>query len=151
MRRRGRGCLTPKAACRSSCMPGACRRSRTATRRIASERRGSPGRPLRWGARPPGPGAGGRPDNLTKPQGSLGRLEDVAAWLAGVQGKELPSVKLRTLFVAAADHGVAAREVSAYPSEVTAQMVENFLAGGAAINVLARQANAEVIVIDAGV
>ena len=92
-----------------------------------------------------------RLDNLTKPQGSLGRLEDVAAWLAGVQGKELPSVKLRTIFVAAADHGVAAREVSAYPSEVTAQMVENFLAGGAAINVLARQANAEVIVIDAGV
>jgi len=92
-----------------------------------------------------------RLDNLTKPQGSLGRLEDIAAWLAGVQGKELPSVKLRTIFVAAADHGVAAREVSAYPSEVTAQMVENFLAGGAAINVLARQANAEVIVIDAGV
>lgn len=92
-----------------------------------------------------------RLDTLTKPRGSLGRLEDLAAWLAGVQAQPLPSVARRAVFVVAADHGVADRGVSAYPSEVTAQMVDNFLAGGAAINVLARLAGAEVIVVDAGV
>jgi nicotinate-nucleotide--dimethylbenzimidazole phosphoribosyltransferase len=88
---------------------------------------------------------------LTKPPGSLGRLEDLGVWLAGVQATPLPAVKHRTIVVAAADHGVAARGVSAYPPEVTAQMVANFLAGGAAINVLARRARAEVVVVDAGV
>jgi nicotinate-nucleotide--dimethylbenzimidazole phosphoribosyltransferase len=92
-----------------------------------------------------------RLDHLTKPPGSLGRLEELAAWLAGVQAQPLPSVERRTVFVVAADHGIAARGVSAYPSEVTAQMVVNFLRGGAAINVLAHAAGAEVVVIDAGV
>ncbi len=96
-------------------------------------------------------GARARLASLTKPVGSLGKLEDLAVWLAGVQGRALPSVDNRTIVVAAADHGVAARGVSAYPSEVTAQMVANFLSGGAAINVLARQANARVLVVDAGV
>lgn len=89
--------------------------------------------------------------SLTKPVGSLGKLEDLAVWLAGVQGRAQPTVERRTIVVAAADHGVAARGVSAYPSEVAAQMVANFLTGGAAINVLARQANASVLVVDAGV
>jgi nicotinate-nucleotide--dimethylbenzimidazole phosphoribosyltransferase len=90
-------------------------------------------------------------DRLTKPAGSLGRIEDIAAWLAGVQAKPLPSLPRRAIFVVAADHGVTAHGVSAYPSEVTGQMVANFLAGGAAINVLARAANAQVYVVDAGV
>jgi nicotinate-nucleotide--dimethylbenzimidazole phosphoribosyltransferase len=92
-----------------------------------------------------------RLDRLTKPANSLGRLEDIAAWLAGVQAKPLPTLTRRTIFVVAADHGVAGRGVSAYPSEVTRQMVANFLAGGAAINVLARSAGAEIFVVDAGV
>lgn len=88
---------------------------------------------------------------LTKPPGSLGRLEDLSVWLAGVRATERPRVTAPVVVVAAADHGVAAAGVSAYPQAVTAQMVRNFLNGGAAINVLARQAGARVVVVDAGV
>lgn len=89
-------------------------------------------------------------DRLTKPPGSLGRLEALAVRLAAVRGGP-PSVERPVVFVFAADHGVAAEGVSAYPSIVTAQMVETFLRGGAAINVLARQAGARVVVADFGV
>lgn len=90
-------------------------------------------------------------DRLTKPAKSLGRLEDLAARIAAMTGSAVPNAGRKVLFVAAADHGVAAEGVSAYPQAVTGQMVENFLRGGAAINVLARQAGAEVMVINAGV
>jgi nicotinate-nucleotide--dimethylbenzimidazole phosphoribosyltransferase len=89
-------------------------------------------------------------DTLTKPPGSLGRLEELAARLAALRGGA-PRVELPFVFVFAGDHGVVAEGVSAYPQTVTAQMVENFLAGGAAINVLARQAGARVVVADFGV
>jgi nicotinate-nucleotide--dimethylbenzimidazole phosphoribosyltransferase len=75
-----------------------------------------------------------RDAQLTKPAGSLGRLEEIAAWLATWQGKATPTVDRPTVAVFAANHGVAARGVSAYPPEVTVQMVANFAAGGAAIN-----------------
>jgi nicotinate-nucleotide--dimethylbenzimidazole phosphoribosyltransferase len=88
---------------------------------------------------------------LTKPEGSLGRLEELAVKLAGIGGQALPAIAARVVVVCAADHGVAARGVSAYPSAVTAQMVYNFLAGGAAINVLARRVRARVLVADLGV
>ena len=88
---------------------------------------------------------------LTKPPGSLGRLEDVACRLAGIQGTALPTVRNRWIVVAAADHGVTGDSVSAYPQEVTAQMVRNFLSGGAAINVLARHCGARLMVVDAGI
>ena len=80
-------------------------------------------------------------DTLTKPPGSLGRLEELAIRLASLRGVP-PRVEQPVVFVFAGDHGVVAEGVSAYPQTVTAQMVENFLAGGAAINVLARQAGA---------
>jgi nicotinate-nucleotide--dimethylbenzimidazole phosphoribosyltransferase len=89
-------------------------------------------------------------DTLTKPPGSLGRLEDLAVRLAVLRGGA-PAVEAPVVFVFAGDHGVVAEGVSAYPQTVTAQMVENFLAGGAAINVLARQAGARVVVADLGV
>jgi nicotinate-nucleotide--dimethylbenzimidazole phosphoribosyltransferase len=89
-------------------------------------------------------------DTLTKPPRSLGRLEELAARLAALRGGA-PRVESPFVFVFAGDHGVVAEGVSAYPQTVTAQMVENFLAGGAAINVLARQAGARVIVADFGV
>jgi nicotinate-nucleotide--dimethylbenzimidazole phosphoribosyltransferase len=92
-----------------------------------------------------------RQDSLTKPQGSLGRLEEMSVWLAGVTADPLPDVRHKVIVTAAADHGVATQGVSAYPQEVTAQMVGNFLTGGAAINVLARQVGARVVVVDAGV
>src|SRR5262245_22830503 len=88
---------------------------------------------------------------LTKPEGSLGRLEELAVKLAGITGEAVPGIAGRVVVVCAADHGVAARGVSAYPSAVTAQMVYNFLKGGAAINVLARRARARVLVADLGV
>ena len=88
---------------------------------------------------------------LTKPPGSLGRLEDIACRLAGIQGTALPTVRNRWIVVAAADHGVTGDSVSAYPQEVTAQMVRNFLSGGAAINVLARHCGARLVVVDAGI
>jgi nicotinate-nucleotide--dimethylbenzimidazole phosphoribosyltransferase len=89
-------------------------------------------------------------DRLTKPPGSLGRLEEIAARLAVLRGGP-PRVERPVIFTFAADHGVAAEGVSAYPQIVTAQMVENFLRGGAAVNVLARQAGARVVVADFGV
>ena len=89
-------------------------------------------------------------DRLTKPPGSLGRLEEIAARLAVLRGGA-PRVERPVIFVFAADHGVVAEGVSAYPQIVTAQMVENFLRGGAAVNVLARQAGARVVVADFGV
>jgi nicotinate-nucleotide--dimethylbenzimidazole phosphoribosyltransferase len=92
-----------------------------------------------------------RLDRLTKPPGSLGRLEDLAIRLAGITGRPDAKVGRRAIVVAAADHGVARRGVSAYPAEVTAQMVANFVAGGAAINVLAAAVGASVTVVDAGV
>ena len=90
-------------------------------------------------------------DSLTKPPGSLGRLESLAIWLAGVTGEARPTVQRRAIVVAAADHGVTRQGVSAYPPEVTAQMVANFLDGGAAINVLASGVGASVTVLDVGV
>ena len=88
---------------------------------------------------------------LTKPTGSLGRLEDVAVQMAGITRNVQPAIKRKAVVIMAADHGVAAEGVSAYPAEVTPQMVLNFLHGGAAINALARQANAEVVVVDIGI
>ncbi|RUT83504.1 MULTISPECIES: nicotinate-nucleotide--dimethylbenzimidazole phosphoribosyltransferase [unclassified Mesorhizobium] len=88
-----------------------------------------------------------RQDTLTKPQGSLGRLETVAAWLARWQGRDMPKLDRVKVFVFAGNHGVTAQGVSAYPSEVTVQMVANFAGGGAAINQLARMAGAELDVI----
>ncbi len=88
---------------------------------------------------------------LTKPPGSLGRLETLANQLAAQQRTVTPRVERKRIYVVAADHGVTAEGVSAYPSAVTAQMVANFLHGGAAINVLARLGQCEVRVVDAGV
>ncbi|PKB72622.1 MAG: nicotinate-nucleotide--dimethylbenzimidazole phosphoribosyltransferase [SAR202 cluster bacterium Io17-Chloro-G7] len=92
-----------------------------------------------------------RQDTLTKPLGSLGRLEELSVTLAGIFGESIPKIRRKTVILAAADHGVVAEGVSAYPQEVTPAMVMNFLAGGAAINVLARHGGAEVVVLDAGV
>ena len=92
-----------------------------------------------------------RQNNLTKPPASLGRLEELSIQLAGITGQAFPSMERKAVIVMAADHGVAIEAVSAYPAEVTAQMVLNFLHGGAAINVLARQAGARVTVVDIGV
>jgi nicotinate-nucleotide--dimethylbenzimidazole phosphoribosyltransferase len=89
-------------------------------------------------------------DAKTKPPGSLGRLEDLAIRLAAIRG-EVPTGELRAaIVVAAADHGVAIDGVSPYPQEVTGQMLANFAAGGAAVSVLARQAGARLVVVDAG-
>lgn len=88
---------------------------------------------------------------LTKPPGSLGRLEALALQLAAITGQPLPSVARKAVIIMAADHGVTAEGVSAYPADVTPQMVLNFVRGGAAINVLARQAGARVVVVDVGV
>ncbi|MGX1349764.1 nicotinate-nucleotide--dimethylbenzimidazole phosphoribosyltransferase [Bradyrhizobium elkanii] len=85
-----------------------------------------------------------RQQNLTKPPGSLGRLEEVAIWLARWQRREMPRLDHVTIAVFAGNHGIAERGVSAYPSEVTAQMVANFAAGGAAINQIAKLAAAEL-------
>src|SRR4051812_10412023 len=90
-------------------------------------------------------------DDKTKPRRSLGRLEDLACTLATIRGDERPAALEKAIVVMAGDHGVAAEGVSAYPQEVTAQMVLNFARGGAAINVLARQAGARVLVVDMGV
>jgi nicotinate-nucleotide--dimethylbenzimidazole phosphoribosyltransferase len=93
-----------------------------------------------------------RHDQLTKPPGSLGRLEDLGAQLAGITGTCPPPVPARpAVGVFAADHGVVASGVTPWPQEVTAQMLANFVAGGAAINVLARQVGATVQVVDVGV
>src|SRR5690349_14695826 len=92
-----------------------------------------------------------RQNMLTKPAGSLGRLEELSIQLAGVSGKSNPTIKDKVIITMAGDHGVVAEGVSAYPQEVTPQMVLNFLAGGAAINVLARHVGARVVVVDMGV
>ncbi len=92
-----------------------------------------------------------RLDFKTKPQGSLGRLEELAVSLAGMGANLEGGLKRRAVLVAAADHGIARQGVSAFPPEVTPQMVLNFLRGGAAISVLARQGGAKVLVLDAGV
>jgi len=88
---------------------------------------------------------------LTKPPGSLGRLEEIGNRIAAIKGTDRPGAMRKRIFVVAADHGVTVEGVSAYPREVTYQMVFNFLRGGAAINVLARHCNIEVKVVDAGV
>ncbi|HTY80057.1 MAG TPA: nicotinate-nucleotide--dimethylbenzimidazole phosphoribosyltransferase [Candidatus Bathyarchaeia archaeon] len=90
-------------------------------------------------------------DSLTKPPGSLGRLEELARRLSEISGRFPPEVRRAVIFTLAADHGVVADGVSAYPQIVTAQMVENLLRGGAAVNVLARHAGADVVVVDMGV
>ena len=92
-----------------------------------------------------------RQATLTKPTGALGVLEQLSIQLAGITHCARPRLRRRAIVMAAASHGVAAEGVSAYPAAVTAQMVANFLAGGAAINVLAQHADAELIVVDAGV
>jgi nicotinate-nucleotide--dimethylbenzimidazole phosphoribosyltransferase len=92
-----------------------------------------------------------RLDRLTKPPGSLGRLEELARRYVAITGQATPHIGRKTVVIFAADHGVVAEGVSAYPQAVTAQMVLNFLRGGAAINVLARQAGAEVRVVDIGI
>ncbi len=90
-------------------------------------------------------------DNLTKPPGSLGVLEEIAQKLAAINGEIKPKLPKKTVVLMAGDHGVVAEGVSAYPQEVTPQMVMNFLSGGAAMNVLARHVDAELIVVDIGV
>ena len=92
-----------------------------------------------------------RLDNKTKPQGSLGRLETLAQRMGLILGSEVPGLREPQLVVFAGDHGLAARGVSAYPSDVTWQMVQNFLAGGAAVSVLARQHGIALTVVDCGV
>jgi nicotinate-nucleotide--dimethylbenzimidazole phosphoribosyltransferase len=93
----------------------------------------------------------GHLDGLTKPPGSLGRLESLVIQLAGITGDPRATYRRRAIVVAAGDHGVVRQGVSAYPADVTSQMVANFLAGGAAINVLAGSVGATVTVVDAGV
>jgi nicotinate-nucleotide--dimethylbenzimidazole phosphoribosyltransferase len=90
-------------------------------------------------------------DLLTKPQGSLGKLESLAMQVAAIRATTTPRMKHKTIFTLAADHGITEEGVSAFPQEVTAQMVENFLSEGAAINVLAKHVGAKVIVVDMGV
>ncbi len=92
-----------------------------------------------------------RQNSLTKPHGSLGRLEELSIQIAGIKGQVKPKLEHKTIITMVADHGVAAETVSLYPQEVTRQMVLNFLKGGAAINVLAGQIGARVIVVDMGV
>ncbi|MDP2790949.1 MAG: nicotinate-nucleotide--dimethylbenzimidazole phosphoribosyltransferase [Rectinemataceae bacterium] len=92
-----------------------------------------------------------RQANLTKPEGSLGDLEELSIRIAGIQGRADPSVDPGAIFVMAADHGVCREGISAYPPAVTAGMVLNFVKGGAAINVLGAHAGARVIVADMGV
>jgi nicotinate-nucleotide--dimethylbenzimidazole phosphoribosyltransferase len=92
-----------------------------------------------------------RLDSLTKPRGSLGRLEELIVRVVVMTGDSMPRVESPVIFTLAGDHGVAAEGVSAYPQAVTAQMIENFVRGGAAVNVLARHVGARVIVADFGV
>lgn len=92
-----------------------------------------------------------RLDNKTKPLGSLGRLEEFACRICAICGSDTPDLAKKVIFTFAADHGITEEGVSLYPREVTAQMVLNFLRGGAGVNVLARHAGAEVRVVDVGV
>ncbi|MEX2460096.1 MAG: nicotinate-nucleotide--dimethylbenzimidazole phosphoribosyltransferase [Paenibacillaceae bacterium] len=90
-------------------------------------------------------------DQLTKPLGSLGKLEVIAKQVAGITGEKIPDLSRKAVIVMAGDHGVCAEGISAFPAEVTPQMVMNFLHGGAAVNVLARHAGADVVCVDIGV
>ena len=92
-----------------------------------------------------------RQDSLTKPRGSLGQLETLSIQVAGIKGNSRPRIVHKVIFTLAGDHGVTKEGVSAYPSEVTPQMVYNFLRGGAGINVLAKQIGGRVVVADLGV
>jgi len=92
-----------------------------------------------------------RQDSLTKPRGSMGQLESLSIQIAGIKGEARPRIHHKVIFTLASDHGVTKERVSAYPSEVTAQMVYNFLRGGAAINVLSRHIGARVVIADLGV
>lgn len=92
-----------------------------------------------------------RQDELTKPQGSLGELEALSIQVAGITGCLAAEIEPAAVIVAAAEHGVCEEGVSAFPAEVTTQMVANFLHGTAAINALARNCNAEVFIVDAGI
>jgi nicotinate-nucleotide--dimethylbenzimidazole phosphoribosyltransferase len=92
-----------------------------------------------------------RQDQLTKPAGSLGVLEEISVRLAGITGHVMNDVSNKTVIVMAGDHGVTDEGVSAFPKEVTPQMVLNFIHGGAAINVLAKHVGAKVVVVDVGV
>lgn len=92
-----------------------------------------------------------RLDNLTKPQGSLGRLEEFAKQLVAISENAMPELDKKVVFTFAGDHGVAEEGVSAFPKEVTPQMVLNFIHGGAGINALAGHAGADVVVVDIGV
>ena len=95
--------------------------------------------------------ASARQGMLIKPQGALGRLEEISIRLAGIQRKAMPSIKNKAIITMAGDHGVVEEKVGNYPQEVTPQMVLNFVRGGAAINVLARQVGARVVVVNMGV
>jgi len=92
-----------------------------------------------------------RQNMLTKPQGSLGRLEELSIQLAGIQGKSVPQVRQKAIIVMAGDHGVVVEKIGNWPQSVTAQMVSNFLRGGAGINVLARHTGVRLVVVDTGV
>jgi nicotinate-nucleotide--dimethylbenzimidazole phosphoribosyltransferase len=92
-----------------------------------------------------------RQETLTKPAGSLGRLEELSIQIAGAQLRACPVIEKKAVIIMAGDHGVVAEKVGNWPQEVTAQMVQNFLRGGAGINVLARQAGARVVIVDMGV
>ena len=92
-----------------------------------------------------------RLDILTKPKDSLGLLENIARRIVGITGKELPQISNKVIFTMAGDHGVTEEGVSAFPKEVTVQMVNNFINEGAAINVLAGHIGAKVIIVDMGV
>ncbi len=92
-----------------------------------------------------------RSDNLTKPLGSLGRLEELAALVCGIKRTLKPKIENKVIWTLAADHGVAEENVSVFPQEVTKEMISNFVNGGAGVNVLARHVNAKVIVVDMGV
>lgn len=112
---------------------------------------------IRWMAQPcatlneaAGAAAFARQGQLTKPPGSLGQLEHIAVRLAEMQGVERPSVDRAAIVIYAADHGIAAENVSAFPQAVTGEMVKNFARGGAAINVLARTLNATLEVVSLG-
>ena len=90
-------------------------------------------------------------NSLTKPPGSLGRLEQMVARYGWIRGDAMPSIRRKGMYIFCGDHGVTAEGVSAYPQEVTRQMMSNFLAGGAAISVLCRRFGIEPVVVDAGV
>jgi nicotinate-nucleotide--dimethylbenzimidazole phosphoribosyltransferase len=92
-----------------------------------------------------------RQNLLTKPQDSLGRLEELSIQLAGIQGRPMPQIRHKAIITMVGDHGVVAERVGNWPQEITAQMIYNFLSGGAGINVIARQVGARIVVVDMGV